>query len=488
MSLSKTQFYKNSIWTFLELTSFPILVILFTPFFISKLGIEVYGLWMLINTITQGVNLLNVGIGDSSINFISKYRTSEQIGSIQKVFRFNFSFSIGLFLLATLLGFILYQSNFISLFYKTNDYHFANNLILLACVSAGIKFIEVSVLSVFKAFERFDLNSKLSVTSKCSVVILSVVLVLLNYNLTQVLFAIILVNILNIILQIFVLHQFNKHILQWPTLFFLKERREYIKYNFWYWLQSSIALVGFLADKLAVAWFTDVKTVGYYYIASMVGTNIHNFFLAFGAFIFPRVSYQLEAKDNVKPLYYLSRASITIVGWSIIFILISSGSFIFELWLGQETYQKSIYFINLYLVFEAGMLLIIVPYYFINASHLIKLNSLFEVLIRSSHFLCMLLGYFYFGVNGILYGLIFSTFLNVPFQYYYFHKKVTFEIGSSWLLVMIPIVFLLAYLFLNLFIYKLLLAMAFIVSAKCIYFDTAKPYIKQFGFFRKIKQ
>lgn len=488
MSLSKTQFFKNSIWTFLELTTYPVLVILTTPIFISKLGIEAYGLWMLINTITQGINLLNVGLGDTSVSFISKYRIGQQVQSIQKVFRFNFSFSISLCLLAALLGYFLYTCNFVSFFYKANNYHFANTLLLLACVSAGFKFIELSLLSVFKAFERFDLNSKLSVTSKCSVVILSVVLVVLNYNLTQVLFAIILVNILNILLQLFVLHLFNKHILQWPTLFFLKERGDYIKYNFWYWLQSSIALIGFLTDKLAVAWFTDLKTVGYYSIASMVGTNIHNFFLAFGAFIFPRVAYQLEAKDNIKPLYYLSRASITIVGWSIMLILISSGTFLFELWLGQETYKNSIYFINLYLVFEAGMLLIITPYYFINASHLIKLNSLFEILIRTSHLLCMLVGYFYFSVNGILYGLILSTFLNIPFQYYYFHKKILLENSSTWFLVMLPIVFLLSGLLVNLFIYKLLLALVFIMSAKFIYFDTAKPYLKQFAFFRKTKQ
>jgi len=487
MSLSKAQFYKNSVWTFIELTSFPVLVIISTPFFISKLGIEQYGLWMLVNTITQGINILNIGLGDSSINLISKYRTNNHIQSIQKVFRFNFSFSVFLCFIAIALGFIFYQVSFISVFYKTDQYHFANSLLLFTCISGGIKFIEVSILSVFKGFERFDLYSKLSLLSKCSVILLAVLLVWMDYDLIFILKASIAVSLVNVFLQLFFLHQYNQKILQWPNISFLKERKEYIQYNFWYWLQSSIALIGFLTDKLAVAIFTDVKTMGYYYIASMVGTNIHNFFLAFGAFIFPRVSYQLQSNNSIKPLYYISRASIAMIGWLIIFVLITSGNFVFELWLGYDTYTKCIFFIHLYLVFEAGMLLIITPYYFINGSHLIKLNSLFEICIRLSHFVLMLIGYFYFGVNGILYGLIFSTFINVPFQYYYFHKKILFESSRAWVFVMIPVVFILAYLLVNIFIIKLLFILAFIWSTKLIYFDTAKQYFQNITFFRKIE-
>ncbi len=486
MSLSKVQFYKNSVWTFIELTSFPILVIISTPFFISKLGIAQYGLWMLVNTITQGINILNIGIGDSSINLISKYRANNQTQLIQRVFRFNFSFSIFLCFIAITIGFVFCRFNFVSIFYSTTQYDFANHLLLFTCISCGIKFIEVSILAVFKGFERFDLFSKLSLLSKCSVILIAVFLVLMNYDLVFILKTAIAVNLLNVFLQLFCLHQYNQKILQWPNMFFLRDRNEFIEYNFWYWLQSSIALIGFLTDKLAVARFTDVKTMGYYYIASMVGTNIHNFFLAFGAFIFPRVSYQLQSNNNIKPLYYISRTSIVIVGWLIIFVLITSGNFVFELWLGHETFTKCIFFIQLYLVFEAGMLLIITPYYFINGSQLIKLNSLFEILIRVSHFVLMIIGYYYFGINGILYGLIFSTFVNVPFQYYYFHMKVLNEFSKTWTLVVIPVVFILAYLFVNIFIFKLIFILAFIWSTKLIYFDTAKPHLRKIEFFRKI--
>ena len=153
-----------------------------------------------------------------------------------------------------------------------------------------------------------------------------------------------------------------------PTFIFLREKLEFLNYNFWYWLQSVVALLGFMADKLVVAYFTDVKTMGYYSIGSLIGTQIHNFFLAFGGFIFPRVSFKLAANASIEHLYFLSRAIVALLGWSIIGFLILFGDIIFKLWLGYDTFINSIYFIKLYLVFEAGMLLIIVPFYFINSS------------------------------------------------------------------------------------------------------------------------
>jgi hypothetical protein len=228
---------------------------------------------------------------------------------------------------------------------------------------------------------------------------------------------------------------------------------------------------------LAVAWLTDIKTLGYYYIASMVAANIHNFFLAFGAFIFPRVSFKLASKNDIEQLYLVSRSLIALPGWIIIGFLIVGGDFIFKLWLGNATYTQSIFFIKLYLVFEAGMLLIIIPFHFINGTKQLKLNSFFEGIIRISHFAAMLIGYSFNDVNGIIYGLIFSTCLNIPFQYYYFHKSVITQIGSfQFLLIIIPVLCLLGILLSGTVLLQIVFILAFILSSKVIYFDQSKRH------------
>lgn len=480
MSLSKEQFIKNSVWTLLELTLYPLLMIVATPVFIKKLGIEHYGLWMLVSTITLGINVLNIGIGDTNIRLISRYRAENNFERIKRVFNYNFSLSLFLCFTAVLFGIAFYNFNFISIFYKTENYWFANTVLLLACLSSGIKFIEIAILSVFKAFERFDINSKLVLLSKNSTMVINLIMVFLNYDLIAIFTVSVVVNFTNIIVQLVVLHRYERRIVGFPSFIFFREKLDYLNYNFWYWLQSVVALFGFLADKLVVAYFTDIKTLGYYSIASLIGIQIHNFFLAFGSFIFPRVSFKLAANKDVAQIYFLSRAIVALLGWSLIGFLILFGDFIFQLWLGAETFSNSIYFIKLYLVFEAGMLLIIVPFYFINGTQHIKLNSLFEVVIRSTHFLSMLAGYYLFGINGIIYGLIVSTFFNIPFQYFYFHKYIIQSVNSfHYLLVIAPVFFMAGLIISGNVFFQVSLVLCLIVCCKLIYFDPARQYSKE---------
>ena len=479
MSLSKEQFIKNSIWTFLELTLYPVLMIVATPVFIKKLGIEQYGLWMLVSTITIGINALNIGVGDTNIRLIAKYRAEDDFGKIKKVFNHNFSLSLFLCSLAFLVGVVFYYSGFIYFFYKGPNYDFANAALLLACFASGIKLIEIAFLSVFKAFERFDLNSKLVLLSKNSSLVLNIILVLLNYDLIVIFKVTVLSNLVNIVLQLFVLNRYKPKLVSPPTFIFFREKLDFLNYNFWYWLQSVVALLGFMADKLVVAYFTDVKTMGYYSIGSLVGTQIHNFFLSFGAFIFPRVSFKLASNASIERLYFVTRGVIALLGWCIIGTLILFGDVIFRWWLGVETYSHSIWFIKLYLVFEAGMLLIIVPFHFINGTRFIRLNSVFELVIRTSHFLFMLAGFYLFDVNGILYGLILSTCLNIPFQYFHFHQKVIKTVsGFNFFWIMVPVYFLLGLIIFDNVFFKLSLLLCLLFAVKLIYFDPARKYTK----------
>jgi len=487
MSLSKEQFIKNSVWTFFELALYPILMIVATPVFIQKLGIEQYGLWMLVSTITLGINVLNIGVGDTNVRLISKYRAENNFALIKRVFNFNFSLSLFLCICAIFAGSIFYLFNFISIFYKTNDYHFANTILLLACCSSGVKFVEIAILSVFKAFERFDVNSKLVLLSKNSTMLLNLALVILNYDLITIFTVSVICNITNVVFQLVVLYYYKPKIMAIPDFEFFREKLSDLNYNFWYWLQSVVALLGFLSDKLMVAYFTDIKTMGYYSIASLIGAQIHNFFLSFGSFIFPRVSFKLAEKKDVARIYFVSRSIIALLGWGLIGFLILFGDYIFKLWLGNETFVNSIYFIKLYLVFEAGMLLIIVPFYFINGTVYIKLNSLFEVVIRSSHFLATLIGFYLAGVNGMLYGLILSTCINIPFQYFYFHKRIIPAISSyQYLWLILPVFFLLGLCMSGNIFFQLSLIACLFAFCKLIYFDPAKQYSKDTAFFNRL--
>src|SRR5688500_489171 len=206
MALSPQQLLRNSIWTFLEFALYPLLMIIATPVFINRLGIEMYGLWMLINTITLAINALNIGVGDTNIRLISKYRAEDNHAMIHKVFHYNFSLSIFLFFAAVALGLLFYTFVFISVFYKGDDLAFASLVLLLAYSATVIKFVEIAVVSVFKAFERFDISSRLVLLSKNSVMAVNILLIYLGYGLVGIFTSPLVINLLNIVVQLIMLN------------------------------------------------------------------------------------------------------------------------------------------------------------------------------------------------------------------------------------------------------------------------------------------
>jgi len=488
MSLSIRQFFSNSIWTFLELSLYPLLMILATPIFINYLGISEYGLWMLVNNITLAFYFINPGLAETNIKYIAKYRADGDINSIRNVVRYNFSVALLLLLIATVLGYLLSFSHFIQLFNHPTVTGNEDYVLLLASILSGLKFIELFILSVFKGFERFDISSRLGLCSKVMLVITNLMVVVNGGDLMAVFLWSIVILMIMLCVQLFSLYRFNKQFITFPSFKFLWREKTKMADRFWYWLQGSISLGGFLSDKLLVAALTDTITFGYYSIASMVAAQIHNVFLSFGGFAFPRVSYNLSASRVITPMYLGARALIFVPGAMFIVLLILFGDIIFKLWLGLETFEASIIYIKQYLAFESVMLLIIVPYHFLNGSPLIRLNSIFESTLRFMHLLGMLIGFSLFGMKGVIPSLMLTSLMNIPFQYFLFHKKLIPETRSyEHLFLVIPPLFI-CLMTLNIsYFLQMLLLLFFIISIIAFYAAPAKTYAFQLIQFGKNK-
>lgn len=488
MSLSIRQFFSNSVWTFLELSLYPLLMILATPIFINYLGISEYGLWMLVNNITLAFYFTNPGLAETNIKYIAKYRADGDMPSIQNMVRYNFSIALILFIISLLIGYVLSLSHFIQLFNHPTITGNEDHVLLLASVFSGLKFIELSILSVFKGFERFDISSRLGLASKVLIVIVNLIVVVSGGDLLDVFLWSILILIIMLCIQTFRLYRFNRQLISFPSLTLLVREKTKITDRFWYWLQGSISLGGFLSDKLLVAALTDTITFGYYSIASMVAAQIHNVFLSFGGFAFPRVSFNLSANRDITPMYLGARALIFVPGAIFIALLILFGDLIFKLWLGNATYEASIIYIKQYLAFESVMLLIIVPYHFLNGSHLIRLNSIFESTLRLMHVLGMIIGFSLFGMKGVIPSLMLTSLLNIPFQYFVFHKKLMPEISSNEPLYLLVPPLLICIMTLNIsFFLQMVLFLLCIISIIAFYAAPAKTYAFQLIKFGKNK-
>lgn len=423
------QIKKNTLWSILDLGIYPVMMIIATPIFIKNLGYEQYGIWMLASTVNQFIFVLNFGLGDSTIKIISANRALNKDSLISSYINTNWSQAIIVCLLSSIFGCIISLTPLVEYWFHVPNHlqYIAKTVLFLAFTSAGIKFCEMVLLSVFKGYERFDTSSQLSLLSRNSVIIINIILVVLGYSLLEVFLSIVIVNVINVLIQLTTLSK------KYPTLKFIPKlslKLQFIdKDQFWYWLQSVIGLIGFLSDKLLVGYFTNLKTLGLYSIASLIGSQIHNALISFASFMFPKVAYEKSLNNNTIQLYYNSRFIINTTGWFLIILLLFSGDYIFNLWLGKVKFIESIDYIKLYLVYIACLISTIIPYQFINASDKLFYNTIFECLLRSAHLISMLIGFYFLKVEGLIIGLIISTVIIIFLQYYYFHKYI-FRINS----------------------------------------------------------
>ena len=155
---SKSQNIKNSIWNIIDVALYPIIFLATTPFFIDHFGEQVFGLWMLLNSLLIAFQVFNFGLSTSTVKFVAQYRHLNQAQRLKIVINTNLSVSVLLFILSILLGFI------ISWNVKTNNLFdlpvqlrpTASIAIEITCAIIGLKFIEQIFLNAFKGLNRFD--------------------------------------------------------------------------------------------------------------------------------------------------------------------------------------------------------------------------------------------------------------------------------------------------------------------------------------------
>src|ERR1035437_4892595 len=109
----KSKNISNAAWSSIEAIIYPALMLVATPIFIQRLGVELYGIWMLVNTIVASIGILNVGLGDATIKFVTKYLALKDKNGVIKIISATYS-------LYCVLGFLVIVIAYITAFLLKN--------------------------------------------------------------------------------------------------------------------------------------------------------------------------------------------------------------------------------------------------------------------------------------------------------------------------------------------------------------------------------
>ena len=425
--LSKKSF-KNSVWSVLNVLITPLFVVILTPLFIAKLGPERYGFWVLITSIVASLGVLNLGASDAIVRFVSKYRASRSYDKISKIVSGALSVYLCLSILLIVASYFVFDFiNIVNIVNipETHEKEVLNALSIIGIV-VSLRLLELAIVAIPKGYERFDIASRFQICSRFATLLSQLVILLLDMGLYEIFVANAVVLLCSVIIEFYLTQSLIPEIrikfsLDLPIL------KEIFSYGLYSWIYSILGMAALQIDKFIVVYFLGATELAYYAIGHMVALQIHSLFSAFGSWIFPMVSNKISKGEETYGLYY--NMQFTIVGLGILFILLTwfFSEPIFILWLGVEIFQSTQTYINLFMILAMLNLPTIVPYYYVNGSGHIKLNTIFKTILITVDIISMIVGYNYFGVIGLLLGRFFSPILIGSINRAFVHKIILKE-------------------------------------------------------------
>jgi O-antigen/teichoic acid export membrane protein len=138
-------------WSFL-------VALLLTPYVLSRLGVEDFGVWILLSVFASSFGLLDVGLGWSFIKYVSEYRAVGEFDRINRVLFAGVAFYVllgaGFLALGGLLGPVLF---------RVFRVEAEPGIFLLILGAFGVNNLALLMLSMLRGLQRMDLSNAVEI-------------------------------------------------------------------------------------------------------------------------------------------------------------------------------------------------------------------------------------------------------------------------------------------------------------------------------------
>lgn len=329
--------------------------LLLTPFIISSLGNAEYGVYKLIAAITSYLLLLDLGMGNSVVRYVAKYKEDHDTESSRKYMGVCMVFYAIVTLLVLFLGGALI-ANF-QLVFSTGltpkEILLGKRLLALTVLNAAITLGTSLFYNFLIAYSKFVLTKCISIFQIIARIIVTAIALKLGYK------SIAIVSI-NLVLTILVRSYYAFYVvcvmklkpqLKGTNVDFVKE---IVTYSAFILLQMIATQINAQADQVLLGVFVTSSAViiGIYGLGSQIVQYFQSIGQALGGVLMPGIVKMVESGATPKELEYemirIGRYVFALLGLVFVGFLVNGKNFI-KLWAGVE-YEEG-YYVALMLMF-----------------------------------------------------------------------------------------------------------------------------------------
>lgn len=324
-----------------------VIIFITTPLYIKDLGTAQYGIFILLSSITGLMGLMNFGLGDATLRYVSYYRGRQDHAGIERIIRSTFFIYIVIAIISVILLYLLAPQLIRWLSLETNqDFDQMIEIIQITAFTVGLSFFPSAFKVIPQAFERYDINSiiNISISSLQSLGILAILYIqpsLHNLVVWNLFIAFVTVIIFSILAKYFVKD------LNFLPSYDTKSLKEVFSFSIFSFISHIFGLLHTQADRLILTSLAGPASVGYLAVPQQLSNRFFYAVNSSGSVLFPRFSAMSENETKKVTLFLNS-------GWALLVLsvlvftplTVLSPSFL-ELWINKEFAEKISYLTQL---------------------------------------------------------------------------------------------------------------------------------------------
>lgn len=402
-----------------------IISLLLTPFIIHKLGIELFGIWILLEVMITFLSLLDfTGIGGAFVKYISEYHAKKEYENCSRVINLGWAYYTFFWIIVACFV-LIFKKSLLSLF------NFPQNL------SSSISFAFIGILlisfirgsfavfrSVLLGLQRMDITNGIAGLTSLVNAAGIIVFLSLGFGLKGLVISGLIVALLTSAMQTIFAFRILPQIKFRP----FSLDKNMFKKTFSYGVNIRIATIAELIntqiDKILLGLFLNTSFVGFYELGAKIAKVARSFPEQLLPAILPASSElsALDDKNNLHKLYFRGSKYICLLAFPIVFFIISNASTIFVFWLGESGFKQSVLALQILSIGYTFVLLVSMGRLIARGMGIPKYEMRSSVFMAVLNIALSALLIIKIGFIGALLGTTISGFLGSIYFIYSFHR------------------------------------------------------------------
>jgi O-antigen/teichoic acid export membrane protein len=333
----------NALYSLIEYSAQPALMVISAPYLVARLGLDQYGIWMLVSSFTGTIGIVQLGLGDATIKYISAYKARNDTLGVSRIISAILALS-GLLAAFPALFLLAAAPLLVHHVFKIHPAHYvaAVRAIQIGGLILWVQCIYLVFANCLKACEKYGPPAKISVLVRSVTVVGAIYLVSLGYGVVYILLLSAAAALFGTGLLAFAVQR----ALDLPTLrpsFDRRTWKEIFGFGLYSWFQSGAGLAFSQADRFLIAITLGTTPLTYYTLCVQVAQQIHGLVGAAFSFLFPHISgkHEVANRNGVKNAFRLAVLVNLALSLLLTAPLVFWGRKLLTIWMGPTFAQNS---------------------------------------------------------------------------------------------------------------------------------------------------